>query len=1165
MSEKFLLSPETPEGQRKAIMTDGKIITVGAGAGTGKTWVLSNRYARLLIDDDDLLPRDILTLTYTEAAAGEMKQRIEARLKDSAKDLHDKERLRALNDGFADSWISTIHSFAARLIRESGLSLDIDPRASVISAQQEQDFWDSLKSALEFANMRSLAKAYCGKNIQDLAGSLDKDKTLSHAVNKWKAETLSDLARLTADLHASSGYTWEDMLTWSESNELIIRSWPRVKNIIRSEMRDVCEIWSRVIIPDGDKPTDKQRKLIDFITRIQNSDLDDDETLQQLYLYAVDKENKDISGGRGGVYDALKEALGGLTLGKWRDNQRQIFIRLAKVFDSDAKFSDSELELRKTLLRFCAVSWAVWDTMKKKRGLLSFSDMILHAKRTIEDKGVKRKFSHILVDEFQDTDPLQFNMIESLAGDETSLFAVGDPKQSIYKFRNAEPKLFADTIKRAEESGTRIELDTSFRTRASLLEYINKLFASVWVNGLGSSDSMAGLRYERLNAPVSVDEKRDSGTMPDVKIFLARHSKDSKQAKKVLAENLAKNIAQWVKEERTIWDKENKLIRPVKFSDFAILSRSRTIYETLEEALLKFNIPSVLDKSTDYFSRGEVNDVICTLRAAADFNDSFSVMGWLMSPFSGVRLDDSVKCFESLTKEFTPIDAVKKFLPEAYSRLERFALIGEHEGPAGLLNEFDRDRKWLSCYKESDRLRVLRNLRLAINISENFQNSGTAGLIACADWLSRAVKRKSSNIEEASWHDKDENAVLLSVVHSAKGLEYPVTVIFESRVKSGGTRKTLRASRELGLVFKDIPDELNTDPNSIIQGADWDTLLSEQGDSEEETRLFYVAATRAQDSLIYCGLVKQDNSPDNDTWTKILLEHDTDSEPEYVEEVQDFDSLRMQDDDSQKVLDPVNLVKTQNYLRQVSASSFALFEFCPFAWRRRYRQGISLTWESPDRDSLDSDNDFAGGAGTGSLAHWILARWPRTNDYESELDTLLNDRKTLALLPGTLRSVWRDKNNKTALREWLMNFAQSDTGNRLIHTQNIKHEERYRVRLHKYTSMAGAFDAYYRDGDLYNVIDYKITAIDRTPAGLYESQLDFYALAIHELTGAEQVNSIIAFLREGEFRERLCTDFDSIKQRVLSFSESGAGRDFNANVKNCKICPFKKGCVRYAE
>ena len=116
----FSLPPNTPQGQSEAITADERIITVEAGAGTGKTWVLSQRYLRLLLDDNDLLPSDILTLTYTEAAAGEMKARIEKLIEDSLDSFKSVERKQKVLDGLSDSWISTIHSFAGRLIRESG-------------------------------------------------------------------------------------------------------------------------------------------------------------------------------------------------------------------------------------------------------------------------------------------------------------------------------------------------------------------------------------------------------------------------------------------------------------------------------------------------------------------------------------------------------------------------------------------------------------------------------------------------------------------------------------------------------------------------------------------------------------------------------------------------------------------------------------------------------------------------------------------------------------------------------------------------------------------------------------------------------------------------------------------------------------------------------------
>ena len=147
-----LLPDGTPEGQRAAVTSSGGLITVGAGAGTGKTWVLSNRYARLLLTDPDCLPCDILTLTYTDAAAGEMRRRIEDRVR-ALMDVQDapvsQERRREVLEGFSEAWISTIHAFAARLVRESGLALDVDPRSAVVSGPQTERFWARVRDALE--------------------------------------------------------------------------------------------------------------------------------------------------------------------------------------------------------------------------------------------------------------------------------------------------------------------------------------------------------------------------------------------------------------------------------------------------------------------------------------------------------------------------------------------------------------------------------------------------------------------------------------------------------------------------------------------------------------------------------------------------------------------------------------------------------------------------------------------------------------------------------------------------------------------------------------------------------------------------------------------------------------------------------------------------------
>ncbi|MBR0095212.1 MAG: UvrD-helicase domain-containing protein, partial [Synergistaceae bacterium] len=222
----FSLPPNTPQGQREAITTDESLITVGAGAGTGKTWVLSKRYARLLIEKKKLLPSNILTLTFTEAAAAEMKSRIVEEIERDLENFDDTDRRREILDGLSDIWISTIHSFAGRLIRESGLSLDIDPMASVISPQQEQEFWEGITNAAEFANLRELARTYGDKILREVAAELDADEFMAAAVNKWGGEALSDFAKEVADLQASSGHSWEEMLAWSEDNELIANTRP---------------------------------------------------------------------------------------------------------------------------------------------------------------------------------------------------------------------------------------------------------------------------------------------------------------------------------------------------------------------------------------------------------------------------------------------------------------------------------------------------------------------------------------------------------------------------------------------------------------------------------------------------------------------------------------------------------------------------------------------------------------------------------------------------------------------------------------------------------------------------------------------------------------------------------------------------------------------------
>ncbi len=1166
----FSLPSGTPQGQADAITANEKLITVGAGAGTGKTWVLTERYTRLLMEHDDLLPSEILTLTYTEAAAGEMKTRITKRVQEALNDFHDPKRKREILDGLADLWISTIHSFAARLIRESGLSLDIDPGASVITTQQENDFWDTLARAAEFARLGELARTYGDKKLRELADSLDGNANFSAIVAKWGAYSLSRFACETAELHASSGHSWQKMLDWLDNDALIDAAKPLVIDILASEWRDVWEIFADVLrdINPIPKPNAKNANspgvaFSNMLESYRGRNADDD-TMQKFY---ADIMQAKAAGGK--PFTLLQPYLGD-TFGNWRNSRPKPAREITPHIDDS--LSHEELSTRKTLLTFCALSWGMWDTMKRRRGLLSFSDMINHARTAIDNNAITRKFKYILVDEFQDTDPLQFSMIQALAEKHNAyLFAVGDPKQSIYRFRHADPKLFVEAIVKADR---KVELDTSFRTKADLLEIINSLFSEIWRDGLGKSYPMNTLLYHPVK-PITSASARDSGTMPKFTVILSPHSTSTlAQARKTLAEELARKIHDWVHEKRTIWDKKTQAIRCVEYSDFAVLTPARSIYPVLEDALDRFGIKSIQDKSTDYFARGEVSDVVCLLRAAADVKDDFAVSGWLMSPFSGVCEDDALRVLTQVNEKTRPVSLVREHFPEAYSRLEYYSLVGEHEGPAGLVELFDRNRQWLSCYKPNDRMRVLRNIRLAVQVAREFQRSGTSSLTACAEWLTRSV-RNEVPYEEPAWHDERENAVRLGTVHSAKGLEYPVTVVFDPRTKKKANSNALRPSRELGLVFTGIPDEITGGQEITPKLSAWENLLAEEGEEEEQTRLFYVAATRAQDSLIFCGMTDdKTGQPHKHTWTKLLLEnHDADSGGTDLVEAHELPANvfpEIDGQDSESTLRPVSIVHVKNSLRQISATSFALYEWCPFAWRRSYKQGRTLTWEDPAEKTEDFDG-YTGGAEIGSIAHWILARWPEGEDYESRLDYWLHDKAVLSQLPGHLRAAWRGLNRErhndeqeqkrlqrvAELRGWLLRFAESDTGKLLRSRTDIQREKAFRIPLNEYTSLAGAIDAVFGN----EIIDYKITSVENAPKGLYESQMDFYALVLHMMTGVESVKTTIAFLREEKVEPRVITDFAGIRERVIIAAEECACGNYVPNLKHCGDCPYKKGCV----
>ncbi|MCL2010996.1 MAG: UvrD-helicase domain-containing protein, partial [Synergistaceae bacterium] len=1155
-------------------------------------------------------------LTFTEAAAREMQERIRARAFEAMAALP-KEReaeWQAIKEGFDETWISTIHSFASRLIRESGLSLDLDPYSGVVSAPQEDFFWGTLERALECLELSFLASVYGDRVFSEIARRLENDEIFISALEKWGPAGLRELARGVTELHASVGHGHDTMLAWADDAESpndpqAAEAYGAVLGVLRPRWDEAWELWraifaemSRDILDAGEKAMKKAGqtrvspavKLAGVLERwggILAAPEQSHEPDVRRAFYLDICEN--LSGDNSNLFKTIAGRLG-QTASKWRDAQAE-WASLSAC-NPDIPLSAAEQRLRAVLLRFSAFAWWAWDEMKRRRSLLSFSDMIRFAAQSVKNGSRPKGFRHVLIDEFQDTDPLQDAMIRALREKEgAKLFLVGDPKQAIYRFRHADLTLFADYVLQSRELGSDVNLDVSFRTRSSLMRTLNSLFAHIWRDGLGTG-RMANLKFEPLSVPDQPDQpdqpERELAAVPPFTLLLSvRKGREAGAARERLAAALAGMMAGFVEEGRAVWDKENRCLRPMSWRDIAVLTPTRGEYGVLEAAFEKRGIPASFEKNRSYFSRGEVTDVVNVLRAAAFPDDETALAGWLSSPFSGVSQREAVDCLRARASSAHSLgEVLSESLPDAAERLSYLRRVGSLKGPSAVLSRLMEDRRYLAYFEPSQRFRVAANVNRAISSARQYERDVSHSLAGCAQWLDSAL-RAGAPAEEPDWMGEDADAVRVMTVHASKGLEFPVVAVMRMERPSRGRGKpgvSVTASKTLGVAFSDMPDERGAgqagqNPVSMR----WERALSAQSELEESQRLFYVAATRARDSLILCGVPGEDakgvKNMGKDSWLSWTADWLAEEEgPDWskssslvvVDESTPVEKHEKKIEYAVTVpAEPLELPAQEGgLLSSFSATSFALFEWCPFAWRRRHRQGLDLRWEVPD--DLSS-GDLIGGSELGSVAHWILARWDMEEDT---LGSWLDGEDVVRRVPAVLRDTWRDGGNKEALREWLTAFAASGEGRSLASAARdgvLKRESAFRAVLRTpeaCLSLAGAMDVLWRDGGRWHVRDYKITLSDNAPDELYRAQLAFYALVVKILAERrnlrfDEVDVGLIFLREGgrlDSTRRFPGDGDwaAMADRVTTAARGAAGGPWIPKRENCRRCPWRVKCPK---
>lgn len=1354
-----LLAGARPE-QREAVTAPEPLVVVSAGAGTGKTFTLAARFAWLLASDPSCRIEEILTLTFTDKAAGEMRERIRTTLRNLYEGA--PEALPHLRDALArldDAYIATIHAFASRVLREAALNLDMDPRAALAAPPWEEQFWEDAEEALSQFDPEWFASRLAPPWRERARDLFAREDVLSLA-GGFSAADLATLARTCASVSGGAGKTPETLWNWDEEADRAAAT--PLLPALRQRWNQAWELWHGMLFPALEATLSGEKSafagaLGEFWKAWKHERADAPGTESAApgaarFLGALLEGPLAKLPPKSGAKSRIEEMLG-RPLKEWRDEAREDW-QIAAILLATPFLGEPERSLRTLLFRLAALVWQTWNETRASAGVLTFDDLIRFAGEALApggrggaeatSPGARLRFRHILVDEFQDTDPLQDRLLRRLwRPGENTLFLVGDLKQSIYRFRHADLRLFAAYI-RAARSGTcaslledgapeavsaarYVSLATSFRSAPGVLEAVNTLFGSLWREGLSGAAEVP-LPYEPLRSPegengaspsgnpdnpqdsetaekegvtppgspgkasprgasttvppggdaASPDTRLHSGdTPPPLTLLVAVRGKGSGEndafsgssdggrgndagntpsgetesaatapgdalrkerdggeeeklasARSRLAEELAALLLAWRREGRTIREREGTTVvhRPLRWGDVAVLTPARSLYGVLEQAFEQADIPARFEKNRSFFTRGEVSDLTNCLGALADPEDDLLLAGWLASPFSLVppgeaqgMLDEAGTLRHSGTRGeksapgrgmLRPLFAERHPLgAERFEALRRRALC---EGPAAALASLAEDLRWLRSYPAATRSRVAANLQRTVELAREYESTFGPSLAGCAAYLERALRRER-DVEEPGG-DEGADQVRILTVHAAKGLEFPVTVLFGlERTPSGGHREgTLRASRALGVVAVRTPD--GESGSAILPAKRLAKALEEQEEREEQARLFYVAATRARDALVLCGVAKRKERNGEENlfppehswlaWTQGALE-DLERHPA-VRLLEVEETFAAKDDFSESTLEAgvpgiagageapepegrdlvVHLASREarpRSLERLSATSFALWEYCPRAWRRQYRQGRDLEWER-----LREEGESEGGADLGSLAHELLKGWDFRPDSLDRLLPASPDaaRQLLAKrLPPALRGVLKNRSALTHLRSWLSSFAATEEGRRLAglaaeESVPLFREWPFHISLETLV-LEGAIDLFWIDGEGLHLRDYKTGPRGSAPETLHEDQLRFYAVAALRRIGegcasfgetprtASQTLPLPADLRILYLRPPLqsvsvtfpetAQGLRELEQRILHAGENAANGPWPRG-RGCARCPWRQTC-----
>ena len=1129
------------ERQRQAIEERGKNIIVSAAAGSGKTAVLVERILRLIIEENTRVD-ELLVVTFTKAAAAEMKERIAKAIKSKIKESSEnREFLKEQLDLLPQASISTFHSFAMNVIKNYYYVADISPNLKTADETQvaimkinaiEQVFAEEFdkennKDFIRFMNHYSSHKTENGIK-ESLLKTYDKIMAMEEPF-KWLHENVEvvqkydDLSEVIKQPIFKRLYEF-----YKKQVEQLLYLKSKVKEILlengivimaEKQEKDIQQIKNVLDILSNNINIEKLKSAVIAIENIK---------FAQLRPTNVEKDEYNIIKDEVGVFktkasDKLKEIRALLDEGD-----------LEKVFSNIKETYPYLKEIEHLLLSLDEK----YSQMKLDKNVMDFNDMEHFALEILGNEQVaeecRNRYKYIFVDEYQDSNYIQEAIIAKIKRID-NLFVVGDLKQSIYSFRLAEPDIFRARYKeyQTEEHSIKIDLNQNFRCKKNIIDGVNCVFE----NSMDDYDENA-----RLYKGVTNDIKYDF----PVKMLICEenfHEMDNEEYSELLEMKKVEMEATAVANEinnlvgkKIIYDSKQEVERVLEYRDIVILIRSvKSVGDVFQNILSKEGIPVFLNNNGGYFETTEISLLLNLLTAIDNPMKDLSLISVMYSCIFNFTIDELMEIRKE-KRQGTFYSAVENYCEngtneQLKNKVEAMILKlnkWQTEGNFKPLDEFvwnliQESGLYLDAGLKNSGLQRQLNLRTFVDKTKVYLSLGENSIYGLLNYF-EMVK---SNIETGpvSLVAKDEDTVQITTIHKSKGLEYPVVIIpsmnknFMSKNRDG----IISVNRKLGVALKTYVKE---------NGAMKDNILIKMIENmrkndmrEEEIRILYVGMTRAKDMLIMVGNVKE--------YQEALEKIKTEIEPKtYLEcslmpahdnpetfKISAASKYEIFQDMTQTEAEKNYKGKVKNLLnKDVSIQAIDLidkkmnFEY-PYMDELKIKSKYGVT-ELNKKNEIYSTNeiiqpDFIKQEDNSKKS---MANVHYGNIYHTAMEYMdfsmaySQGREYIEKLIISLKESGHldDEEIKELSVSKLENFINSSIGKRAAKSTNCFKERQFTMQheIDGYdTLVQGVIDCYFEENNEYVLIDYKTGKNREAATENYKIQVQLYKAAIEKSTG----------------------------------------------------------------